>query len=210
MRVSLGCLPLHFGSPHLRLAHAARQLPLLRRTSPAPLIHHLSSLAAVFPAPTRALYSATKAGGLAVFRTAAWEQPQAGDGDGTGKGRTRTVRFLAILPGTIDTAFRRKSASALEGHKPSEEYEKRTLTVEQSGWSRWRPRCPRHDADSPFSLTHAQRYKPSSPTRRAHLSPAPSPSRSPLPRSPCASRSSASRPTTPSSSPRSRTASRRS
>ena len=63
------------------------QLPLLSSTSASPLIHHLSSVAALVPAPTRMLYSATKTAGLAAFKTCAVECERNG---GTGSG----VRFL--------------------------------------------------------------------------------------------------------------------
>ncbi len=115
---------------HTRLA--LTQLPILSSTSASPLIHHLSSLAALIPAPTRVLYSATKAGGLALFRTAGWEQTSVSSNNDESKNKDKQVRFLAILPGTIDTDFRRKSKSAERGFKPSEEFEKRTLSVDQS------------------------------------------------------------------------------
>ncbi|KAG7562437.1 hypothetical protein FFLO_02111 [Filobasidium floriforme] len=82
-------------------------LPLLSSTSPSPLIHHLSSVAALVPAPTRMLYSATKTAGLAAFKTCAVECARDG-GKGSG------VRFLAVCPGTIDTGFREKSTSAMK------------------------------------------------------------------------------------------------
>ncbi|KAI5449911.1 hypothetical protein NCC49_003920 [Naganishia albida] len=95
-------------------------LPLLSSTSKSPLIHHLSSVAGLVPAPTRALYAATKAGGLACFRSAAVEN---------GGGRSG-VRFLATCPGTIDNDFRRKSSSSVKGIAPAEGFDKALLSVE--------------------------------------------------------------------------------
>jgi NADP-dependent 3-hydroxy acid dehydrogenase YdfG len=40
------------------------QLPLLASTSNAPVLHHLSSVAATVPAPSRTIYAATKAAAL--------------------------------------------------------------------------------------------------------------------------------------------------
>lgn len=54
----------------------------MSKTSAQPLIHHLSSVAALVPAPTRAIYGATKAAGLNVLMAAKMEC--------SGKG----VRFL--------------------------------------------------------------------------------------------------------------------
>lgn len=98
----------------------AQQLPLLSSTSPSPLIHHLSSVAGLVPAPTRALYAATKAGGLACFRSAAVEN---------GGGRSG-VRFLATCPGTIDNDFRRKSSSSARGIAPAEGFDRALLSVD--------------------------------------------------------------------------------
>jgi hypothetical protein len=90
------------------------------------------------PAPTRALYAATKAGGLACFRSAAVEN---------GGGRSG-VRFLgkhlvlplapkinqilrpATCPGTIDNDFRRKSSSSVRGIAPAEGFDKALLSVD--------------------------------------------------------------------------------
>ncbi|KAJ9106329.1 hypothetical protein QFC21_001475 [Naganishia friedmannii] len=95
-------------------------LPLLSSTSSSPLIHHLSSVAGLVPAPTRALYAATKAGGLACFRSAAVEN---------GGGRSG-VRFLATCPGTIDNDFRRKSSSSARGIAPAEGFDRALLSVD--------------------------------------------------------------------------------
>lgn len=110
------------------------QLPLLQSTSRTPLIHHLSSVAAIVPAPTRCLYAATKAAGLAGFRTAAWEQVGTDRDSASGASKVKKeVRFVSILPGTIDTDFRRKSSSAVnKGKPPAEGFDGKTLTVEDS------------------------------------------------------------------------------
>jgi NAD(P)-dependent dehydrogenase (short-subunit alcohol dehydrogenase family) len=50
------CSPLSPFNPQ-----AQGQLPLLASTSKSPVLHHLSSVAATIAAPTRAIYSATKA-----------------------------------------------------------------------------------------------------------------------------------------------------
>ena len=77
-------------------------LPLLSR-SRSPVLHHLSSVAATVPAPKRAIYSATKAGGLMAVEACRVEC------EGSG------VRFLSICPGTIDNGFRHKSALSETG-----------------------------------------------------------------------------------------------
>ena len=77
-------------------------LPLLSR-SRSPVLHHLSSVAATVPAPKRAIYSATKAAGLMAVEACRVEC------EGSG------VRFLSILPGTIDNGFRHKSATSETG-----------------------------------------------------------------------------------------------
>ncbi|KAJ9103594.1 hypothetical protein QFC20_004750 [Naganishia adeliensis] len=91
-------------------------LPLLSSTSESPLIHHLSSVAALIPAPTLALYAATKAGGLACFLEC-----------GSREWR-RTKR--TICPGTIDTEFNRKSESAVKGDVPAKRFGKALLSVD--------------------------------------------------------------------------------
>ncbi|KAJ9124332.1 hypothetical protein QFC22_001132 [Naganishia vaughanmartiniae] len=106
-------------------------LPLLSSTSSSPLIHHLSSVAGLVPAPTRALYAATKAGGLACFRSAAVEN---------GGGRSG-VRFLATCPGTIDNDFRRKSSSSARGIAPAEGFDKALLSVDDGKSTADLPMC---------------------------------------------------------------------
>lgn len=89
-------------------------LPMMQTTSPSPSIHLLSSAAAVFPAPTRALYCASKAAQLAVFQSVAIEaasQAKLARKPGSLQQRAH-VRFYASLPGTILSDFR---ASAVDG-----------------------------------------------------------------------------------------------
>lgn len=139
------CIVNEFCSSTRAFAHTVLpflQLPLLHSTSRSPLVHHLSSVAGIVPAPTRCLYAATKAAGLAGFRTAAWEQVGTDrdqdsaleqDGNGKQKKKKKEVRFVSILPGTIDTDFRRKSSSAVsKGIAPAEGFDSKTLSVEDS------------------------------------------------------------------------------
>lgn len=90
-------------------------LPLLASSSKSPALHHLSSVAATIAAPSRCLYSATKAAAYMAVESARVECEGAG------------VRFFCklagiapkltsgLLPGTIDNAFRTKSAFSNEG-----------------------------------------------------------------------------------------------
>ncbi|ORX39200.1 hypothetical protein BD324DRAFT_618829 [Kockovaella imperatae] len=73
-------------------------LPTLASSSRSPAMHHLSSVGAMIPAPRRAVYASTKAAALMLVETCRVEC------EGSG------VRFLSILPGTIDNDFRTKSA----------------------------------------------------------------------------------------------------
>ena len=72
-------------------------LPTLSR-SRSPVLHHLSSVAATIPAPRRTIYAATKAAGLHAVESCRVECEASG------------VRFLSVLPGTIDNEFRQKHA----------------------------------------------------------------------------------------------------
>ncbi|KAI1269861.1 short chain dehydrogenase [Xylariaceae sp. FL1019] len=72
-------------------------IPTLKETSLAPAILLVSSVAAIVPAPTRALYAATKAASLLFFQSLAIEQP--------------TIAFTTVLPATIEGDFR---ASAID------------------------------------------------------------------------------------------------
>ena len=71
---------------------------MLIQTSQAPSILHVSSLAAVIPAPTRALYASTKAASLLLYQSLAIEHPG--------------IRFSLVMPSTVEGDFR---ASAVDG-----------------------------------------------------------------------------------------------
>ncbi len=109
------------------------------QSGPDPAVVLLSSAAAVFPAPTRALYAATKAAQLQLFESFALEcESHAAHFE-----RIRTVakslkrkperraavRFIALCPGTIQTDFR---ASAVDV-RPDEEGE-----ILDSSWEKLR------------------------------------------------------------------------
>jgi NAD(P)-dependent dehydrogenase (short-subunit alcohol dehydrogenase family) len=66
-------------------------------------VHHLSSVAAIIAAPSRAIYSATKAAAYMAVEAARVEC------EGMG------VRFFSLLPGTINNEFRTKTATAQTG-----------------------------------------------------------------------------------------------
>lgn len=70
---------------------------MLSRTSKAPSILLVSSVAAVVPAPTRALYCSTKASSLLLYQALAIEH--------------RDIAFTLLLPATIEGNFR---ASAVD------------------------------------------------------------------------------------------------
>lgn len=74
------------------------QLPFLSRTSPSPSVLLLSSVAAVAPAPTRALYGASKSASLILYQSLSIEHPD--------------VHFTAILPATIEGDFRASAVDA--------------------------------------------------------------------------------------------------
>ncbi len=73
------------------------QIPLLTRTSKAPSILQISSLGAVVPAATRALYGSTKAASLVLYQALASEHP--------------SISFSFVLPATVEGSFR---ASAVD------------------------------------------------------------------------------------------------
>ncbi|KAF3763966.1 NAD(P)-binding protein [Cryphonectria parasitica EP155] len=79
------------------LVAALTFIPMLERTSSSPSILLVSSLAALVPAPTRALYAATKASSLLLYQALAIEHPR--------------VAFTFVLPSTIEGNFR---ASAVD------------------------------------------------------------------------------------------------
>lgn len=70
---------------------------MLARTSTSPSILLVSSVAAVVPAPTRALYCSSKASSLLLYQALAIEH--------------RNIAFTFILPATIEGNFR---ASAVD------------------------------------------------------------------------------------------------
>ncbi|KAK0195171.1 hypothetical protein F5146DRAFT_1024459 [Armillaria mellea] len=72
-------------------------IPLLTRTSKAPSILQISSLGAVVPAATRALYGSTKAASLVLYQALASEHP--------------SISFSFVLPATVEGSFR---ASAVD------------------------------------------------------------------------------------------------
>jgi short-subunit dehydrogenase len=92
-------LPRHGGfsasGDTIRLTY--RQIPMLTRTSTAPAILLVSSMAALVPAPTRALYAATKASSLLLYQALSIEH--------------RDIAFTFVLPATIEGDFR---ASAVD------------------------------------------------------------------------------------------------
>ncbi|THH09972.1 hypothetical protein EW146_g8511 [Bondarzewia mesenterica] len=73
-----------------------QQIPFMSK-SPSPSIHLISSLAAVFPAPTRTLYTSTKAASLMLYRSLSIEHPN--------------IAFSYLLPSTVEGDFR---ASAVD------------------------------------------------------------------------------------------------
>lgn len=80
------------------LVAALTFVPMLTRTSVSPSVLLVSSVAAVVPAPTRALYAATKASSLLLYQALAIEQPK--------------IAWTFLLPATIQGNFR---ASAVDG-----------------------------------------------------------------------------------------------
>ncbi|KAI1330586.1 short chain dehydrogenase [Xylariaceae sp. FL0255] len=81
-------------------------VPMLKRTSASPAILLVSSVAAAVPAPTRALYAATKAASLLLFQSLAIEQP--------------SIAFTCILPATIEGNFRASAVDADPNKEPPE------------------------------------------------------------------------------------------
>lgn len=73
-------------------------IPMLTRTSAHPAILLVSSMAALVPAPTRALYAATKASSLLLYQSLAIEH--------------RDIAFSFILPATIEGDFRASAVDA--------------------------------------------------------------------------------------------------
>ncbi|KUI63331.1 11-beta-hydroxysteroid dehydrogenase-like 3 [Cytospora mali] len=80
------------------LVAALTFIPMLARTSACPAILLVSSVAALVPAPTRALYAATKASSLLLYQALAIEH--------------RDIAFTFILPATIEGDFRASAVDA--------------------------------------------------------------------------------------------------
>jgi NAD(P)-dependent dehydrogenase (short-subunit alcohol dehydrogenase family) len=90
-------------------------IPMLKRTSDSPAILLVSSVAAVIPAPTRALYAATKAASLLLFQSLAIEHPE--------------IAFTCVLPATIQGNFR-SSAIDADPNQRTGETNKKGLSVD--------------------------------------------------------------------------------
>jgi short-subunit dehydrogenase len=80
------------------------QIPFMRSTSISPSVLLISSLGAVIPAPTRAIYGSTKAASYILYQALAIEHP--------------SVNFSYVLPATVEGNFR---ASAVDGGPAREE-----------------------------------------------------------------------------------------
>ncbi|KAH7923772.1 NAD(P)-binding protein [Leucogyrophana mollusca] len=94
--ISNAALRGNFTSPFVA---AVTFIPLLTNSSKSPSILLLSSVAAVIPPPTRALYAATKSASLVLFQSLAIEHPD--------------ITFTFFLPATIEGDFR---SSAVDRH----------------------------------------------------------------------------------------------
>ncbi|CAM6107829.1 unnamed protein product [Calypogeia fissa] len=94
-------------------------VPMLQTTSTHPAIALTSSAAALFPAPTRSIYAATKTAQLSLFRSVAIEcqahasQPQSSLP--AEREKREDIRFLAVCPGTIATSFRSSAVDFKQG-----------------------------------------------------------------------------------------------
>jgi len=80
------------------LLSAAAFIPLLERTSSSPSILLVSSVASLIPAPTRALYAATKSAALLFFQSLSIEHP--------------AIVFSSVLPASIEGDFRASAVDA--------------------------------------------------------------------------------------------------
>ena len=76
----------------------------MRSTSASPSVLLISSLGAVIPAPTRAIYGSTKAASYLLYQVLSIEHP--------------SVHFSYVLPSTVEGSFR---ASAVDGGPAREE-----------------------------------------------------------------------------------------
>jgi short-subunit dehydrogenase len=90
---------------------------MLECTSPSPSIVLLSSVASLIPAPTRALYAATKSAALLFFQSLSIEHP--------------AIVFSSVLPASIEGDFRStavdtpvSSTSAVTGNKEGQDEKK--------------------------------------------------------------------------------------
>ncbi|RYC63067.1 hypothetical protein CHU98_g3162 [Xylaria longipes] len=90
-------------------------IPMMKRTSASPAILLVSSVAAIVPAPTRALYAATKAASLLLFQSLAIEHPE--------------IAFTCVLPATIEGNFRSSAIDADPSQK-ADETNKKGLKLE--------------------------------------------------------------------------------
>lgn len=82
-------------------------LPMLQTTSHYPAVVLMSSAAALFAAPTRSVYAATKAAQLSLFRSVALESQAHAQVKPANSAKPRSqVHFLSICPATIATSFR--------------------------------------------------------------------------------------------------------
>ncbi|KAI0799406.1 short-chain dehydrogenase [Xylaria sp. FL0064] len=90
-------------------------IPMMKRTSASPAVLLVSSVAAVVPAPTRALYASTKAASLLMFQSLAIEHPE--------------IAFTCMLPATIEGNFRASAVDA-DPSQATDETNKKGLKVE--------------------------------------------------------------------------------
>ncbi|KAJ3574994.1 hypothetical protein NPX13_g4186 [Xylaria arbuscula] len=97
------------------LVVATTFIPMMQRSSASPTILLVSSVAAFIPAPTRALYAATKAASLLFFQSLAIEHPE--------------ITFSCIMPATIQGNFR-STAVDVDPLLRRGEPNKKGLTVE--------------------------------------------------------------------------------
>lgn len=92
----------------------AALVPILQTTSKRPAVVVLSSVAALVPAPTRALYGAAKAAQLVLVEGVALEAERQAQEPGRS-----LVRFATVLPGTIATSFRASAVDLAPGETPA-------------------------------------------------------------------------------------------
>lgn len=85
----------------------------MQSSSSSPSILLLSSVAAVIPAPTRALYAATKSASLLFFQSLAIEHPR--------------IAFSLMLPGTIEGSFQTNAIDLPPSSEPTASSETASL-----------------------------------------------------------------------------------